>query len=778
MTLIRMCRCAGVLLLLAAPAGAQPPSGPPISDLTISDRREATNDQKDWYFVGSVEFKQNDTTIYADEAWYYADGTKFMGKGNVVFAQGDNRISAERVEFNTTTRLGTFFSASGIATVKPQKPKARPGGVVPPPMPGQDTVVYFFGETIEKLGPRKYKIINGGFSTCVQPTPRWDLHADTIILNVDHYTFLKQAVLTVKGVPMFYLPILYYPTKKEDRATGILIPTYGSSSLRGQSIHDAFFWAIDRSQDATFFHDWFSKTGQGVGSEYRYNFGGGADGNIRAYMLNNHDTTYTDPNGVDQPSPGSRSFEIRGSANQLLPGNLHARASVNYFSSLATSQTFNTNIYDMSRNSRDFGANVVGAFGTYALNATVDHHEYFYDQNSSTLSGNWPRLAVSRNERPLLDTPLYFSVGTEYVHSLRASMSPDLNVDSSLSRFDFNPQVRYPFKKWQWFTVNTTASWRDTYYTRSQTPTVNPGDTATITDEGLNRRVLTFQANILGPVFSRIWDTPSSGYAEKFKHSIEPFLNVNWSSSVDNFTRIVQFDGTDSIVGGSTYTYGVNNRFYAKRKAAPGALAQSREIVSVELSQSYYTNQLASLYDRQYITNSIPGSTDSAPTNFSPIALNVRALPTNDINATLHAEFDSRYHALRSISAGGGYTWTNRLQTTVSWNKRGFIRQLASFNDPNFLDQYINTSTNVHTQNNRFGGIYSFNYDILHSSLLQQRVSGFYNAQCCGLAFEYQTVNFGIGAPIPSDHRFFLSFTLAGLGNFSPFSGALGGVPR
>ena len=82
-------------------------------------------------------------------------------------------------------------------------------------------------------------------------------------LNVDHYTLLKQAVLTVKGVPMLYLPILYYPTKKEDRATGFLLPTYGSSTLRGQSIHNAFFWAIDRSQDATLLHDWFSKTGQG-----------------------------------------------------------------------------------------------------------------------------------------------------------------------------------------------------------------------------------------------------------------------------------------------------------------------------------------------------------------------------------------------------------------------------------------------------------------------------------------------------------------------------------
>jgi len=31
---------------------------------------------------------------------------------------------------------------------------------------------------------------------------------------------------------------------------------------------------------------------------------------------------------------------------------------------------------------------------------------------------------------------------------------------------------------------------------------------------------------------------------------------------------------------------------------------------------------------------------------------------------------------------------------------------------------------------------------------------------------------------IPADHRFFLSFTLAGLGNFSPFNGAMSGVPR
>jgi hypothetical protein len=89
-------------------------------------------------------------------------------------------------------------------------------------------------------------------------------------------------------------------------------------------------------------------------------------------------------------------------------------------------------------------------------------------------------------------------------------------------------------------------------------------------------------------------------------------------------------------------------------------------------------------------------------------------------------------------------------------------------------------ASNVHTRDNRYGAMYSFNYDVLRSTMLQQRVSAFYNAQCCGLAFEYQRYNFG-GIPsfiVPSDHRFFLSFTLAGLGNFSPFNGALSGVPR
>jgi len=635
--------------------------------------------------------------------------------------------------------------------------------------------VYFFGEQVEKIGPKKYRITNGGFSTCVQPTPRWELSADTVVLNIDHYTLLRQAIFKVKGVPLLYTPIIYYPTKEEERATGILLPTYGSSTIRGQTIHNAFFWAINRSQDATFLYDWFSRTGQGAGSEYRYSLAQG-DGNLTAYSLNQRQSSYTLSGGGTTDLPASRTYEIRGNANQLLPFNMRARGQVNYFSSIETMQTFNTNIYDASRSQRSFGGNVVGAWRGYTLNGTFDRNENFYDRSSSVVSGSTPRVTLTRTERPLTaNSPVFFSMGSEFVRLVRQRNVSDLEVDSGLGRADFSPQIRYPFKRWPFFTVSSSLAWRSTFYTRSQDPAITDPETRLpqIVDDGLRRQYFTMQALVLGPVFLRVWDTPGSGYAERFKHMVEPFLNVTRTSPIDDFVRIVQTDGIDGVVGNATsYTYGLNNRLYAKRKF--GATSQAQEIVNVAITQSYYSDERQAQYDRQYATTGV-----GAPANhFSPVSLSVRATPSINFNATLRAEFDSHYHELRTMNVQGTHNWTGRIQSTVGWSQRYFIKDLPGFNDPASLDHYLNGSTNAHTLDNRFGANYSFNYNILRSAMLQQRIQGFYNAQCCGIAFEFQRFNFGVGSSLPSDHRFFLSFTLAGLGNFSPFSGAMNGVPR
>ena len=732
-------------------------------------------DENHGLLIGSVELTQGDTSLYADEVEVFEGQDRVLARGNVVLIQGNNRIAADHAEFNTKTHLGTFYRASGMATVQPPRVIPQPGAIAVPQVPGQPIDVVFFGEVIDKIGNKKYKITNGGFSACEQPTPRWDLNAGTLILNMDHYTLLRDAVFRVKGVPMLYTPFLYFPTKEDGRATGFLIPTYGVSLLRGQTIHNAFFWAMSRWQDATFLYDWFSKTGTGGGGEYRFNRGGGTDGQLSVYRLDERTASYESSTGTTTV-PGKQSFTINSNAEHTFPFRLRGRARVNYFSSITANQTFQTNINIAAVNTRYYGGNLVGSWGSYSLNAQFDRNEYFPDTTTSYVNGGTPNISLIRGERPLFSktSPFYFSAAGNLADFAHQTKSDDLVVDDrSVGRGDFVSALRYPFKKWQWFTVNSAVSWRETYYTRSLDPITNLPVNA-----NLNRQFTTFSAQTTGPTFTRVWNTPDNGYAERFKHTIEPTFGIQRTTGIPNSSQIIVTDGYDQTIGDTTsINYGISNRLYAKRHI--GTTSQAQQIVTLDVFQTYYSDPRASTVDPRYATSNIPGL-NNTPNNFSPITMNLRVSPTTSTDSAAHVEIDSRYKVLRLLSLTSGYNWNARILTNVTWSKKFFIPQLGGFNDPNQLDNTVSFNANAHTLTNKYGTNYSLNYDILHSRFIQERITAFYNAQCCGLAFEYQQYNLQgfttIG--VPSDHRFFFSFTLAGLGNFSPFNGGLSGVPR
>ena len=79
----------------------------------------------------------------------------------------------------------------------------------------------------------------------------------------------------------------------------------------------------------------------------------------------------------------------------------------------------------------------------------------------------------------------------------------------------------------------------------------------------------------------------------------------------------------------------------------------------------------------------------------------------------------------------------------------------------------------------RATGAYSLTWDIGRAGILNQSVGVSYLAQCCGIQAEFQKFKFPQSRsdfPIPSDRRFNVSFVLAGIGNFSNFLGAFGGL--
>ncbi len=286
------------------------------------------------------------------------------------------------------------------------------------------------------------------------------------------------------------------------------------------------------------------------------------------------------------------------------------------------------------------------------------------------------------------------------------------------------------------------------------------------------RNYLEVQARFVGPVVNRIFNL-GGGYAEKLKHTIEPYVDVQRVTAVDNFDRILQVDSVDGVVGNTTrVTYGINSRLYAKRKIGD-APSRSMEILNLAVSQTYYSDARSAQYDAAYASS----FGLAPPSKFSAMTIALRATPVENLNATVRAEYDTKFRAIRTVAAQGSWRAGEALNVNVGWSQRRYIPGLAGFNDPLGVSQYLTADTNVRILGNRFGGNASINYDVAHKMFLQRRFVGYYNAQCCGFGIEYQNFSFaGVSfgsyrPPVAQDRRINFTITLAGLGSFGNFFG-------
>src|SRR5688572_19170712 len=129
-----------------------------------------------------VQLDCKDMQFMANFVETFHDKDLVIAQGNVVFEAGGTRISADRLEFNIKTRTGTFYKATGTASLGNRADQS-------PGTQGADAV--FWGDEIHKIGPKKYRLVRGNFTTCVQPTPRWDIGSGSITINLDDYALLR-----------------------------------------------------------------------------------------------------------------------------------------------------------------------------------------------------------------------------------------------------------------------------------------------------------------------------------------------------------------------------------------------------------------------------------------------------------------------------------------------------------------------------------------------------------------------------------------------------------
>lgn len=698
-----------------------------------------------------VELVCDAVHLFADEVEVYREQHVLKARGHVAFIDGKQRVTADRMEFNTQTKLGSFWGAQGIMAISSTpNPRSMLGST--------EADAYFFGERIDKTGPDTYRFSNGTFTTCVQPTPRWELSATRMVLVKDRRAVMRNAVLRVKNVPILYLPYFYYPITKDGRSTGFTMPSYGSSTLRGQMFSSAFFWAINRSQDATVSYDYSSKAGQGYGGEYRYVQAPGSTGSVRTSVFNGK-------SGEPTALFTSRTYQIAGEMTQRLPARLELRGVVDYFSDVRTQQLQqNLNASTNSQRAAEF--NLRGARGRVLLDAEAGFRDVFYNTTQGSRIGSLPRVGLTFSQSPIGRSKIYFGAASEFSALIRQDKLGDPTTSRNLARFDFNPVVRAPIGQLPFLAIGTTAGFRFTTWSQQL-------DAKGVQQAGaLHRQLLDLRADVTGPTFTKIFDTPGNRYATRWKHVIQPTFSIQKTTIFEDFAKVPKNDSIDNLVGGVTsMSYGLANRLLAKRPT-PSGTPVAQEIASIQLQQTYYSNAAAAFYDTSYQSSSSANSISQ----FSPVSLTASVQPTPSANVSMRMEYDTKFHAVRSTSVGAGVT-APLFNASANWSKQDQLSASATGVTIKTAGyQALNTSASVRTLDRRFSGMWAWSYDVQRKQQLQQRFTASYMAQCCGIAMEYQIYNLrGLQlSGVQQDKRFNVTFSLAGIGTFTNLLGAFG----
>ncbi|HTV79634.1 MAG TPA: LPS assembly protein LptD [Steroidobacteraceae bacterium] len=108
------------------------------------------------------------------------------------------------------------------------------------------------------------------FSTCPTTEETWQIRAGTLTLdNGEHEGVARDASVAFEGVPILYLPWLSFPLDDE-RKTGFLFPSIGTSSRSGFELSTPWYWNIAPSEDLLLTPTYYTRRGIDLGGDARY----------------------------------------------------------------------------------------------------------------------------------------------------------------------------------------------------------------------------------------------------------------------------------------------------------------------------------------------------------------------------------------------------------------------------------------------------------------------------------------------------------------------------
>ena len=526
---------------------------------------------------GDVRIQMEDRVLYADEIELDQVQEVVRARGRVQLIEGTKRLDGDRFEYHYRKNTGVMYRARGT---------------IPP-------ATAFQGVEIHKEGERRYRVVEGSFTTCriCQPEPGgvdWEIRARDAVLEQDEYLTAKHASFWARGIPSLYSPYLIYPL--DERRTGFLIPRIGYGDQDGFTYRQPFFWAIDESQDLTITGTY--RTERGVEGEvnYRYIWGPEARGEIGARVIQDRLVTTGDEVRATVTARHDQQFNpelsLKADVNYLSDPDIY-REFTETPSQLRTATLSNSRVFltQLSRN--------------YGLQFMVEETRSLSDTTDGRLR-RLPDLTLSAFPQRLFEWPVLFEMRASGTY-LELEGMPDSG------RADLFPKLSLPWRILPWVTMTPSVGFRETAYTQHGTA-----------GEGGTSRELFEASNSLESRFYRSFKIGGERL-DRLIHVVEPRVNYWYVNPVDQ-QQLPQFDGVDFVSAQNRVTYSLTNRLLAKLKEADGSL-RTREVVSLSLSQSYnldpeertFSDLFLNVLTPERIDQAVEGTAQSLGNGFSRV---------------------------------------------------------------------------------------------------------------------------------------------------------------
>ena len=704
------------LMASAVPAGAQSP--PPVRDPKADQALRMTADQTDCEgdlcrWTGNVSLYYQDVVLHCDEVLYNHQSMDLVAHGNVVVDQGPSRFTAEELHFNLRSKTGLFINATGYLS----------------PM------YTFTGKTIEKLDATHYRVNRAVFTTCEfdDKHPPWSFHLRKALLEQEGYGRFTSTAVKIQGFPVFYIPYMIWPIKK-DRSPGLLMPTFGYSDRLGTSIGLPLYIPFGRSWDTTFTFDYFSNGFYGIGNELRWAPVQRGTGELDLYSV------YDEEDGLWQWRVTGRhdQADVLGFRLQVQLENL---SDADFWQEFDRSFEANTR-----RDVYSFGF-MTRSWGPYSLNLLADGRRTFFsftdfelppdDPNRvttyDTVLARLPEAELRVRSTRVADTNVYWNLVTSVnLFSIDRRTPKQVRDDTGLVgtywRGDVFPSLNYTLPGPPWLTVTPRLGGRYTYYTSRYSERTVPITPVTFVEEPIDRYYVAGGVDIGGPSISRVFTKPRWGFS-KFKHLIEPRVEYAYLQGTDDTTLIPIADEVDSTPIDNRVRLSLANRLFGRSEAS----LSSRELASFELTQEYSFSRALSF------------GSDGATSGWGPLVASLRLTPTPAASLDARASYDLLNSNLvsTSLSASGRRPYGSLALTQISFRKMNFPLSAA-----------------LHVA-----------YDVEQGEIQQQRYQIGWLGSCWSISAEYRDLKLGL---YPTQD-FRIVIELKGVGALPEIKGSLGG---